>query len=268
MEYGDPGGVPVLAFHGTLGSRPQLVPAHVAARNAGVRLVALDRFGYGHSMFAPERQLREWPSDVVAVADDLTVDRLAVLGVSGGRPHAPACAVALAKWLAGLGVVSTPCPLAGAPAEHCGLLRWLRSVDASGVLIRLAVAVLIAVVRALPLATLRLARRWMPAADRRFVDDAAYSLDASHRMSPTTARAAAQDILRFSCDWRLDLGDTAVPAGVWDGPDDRLVEPWNSDALAKSISGAGIDVVAGEGDLLFAERAEDVLHELAAIGVR
>jgi len=266
-EYGDPGGVPVIAFHGTPGSRLQLAPADAAARTAGVRLVSVDRPGYGHSTFAPDRRLPGWPSDVVAVADNLGIDRFAVLGVSGGGPHALACAAGLSGRLTAVGVVSSPSPPSAAPAEHRGPAGWLGRVVAFRALVGLVVAMLIAVVRRFPVAALRLARKWMPPADRRVVDDAdfaAYFLDASERMSPTTARAVAQDLALFAGDWSIDLGGVEVPVRIWHGADDRLVEPWNAEVLAKSIPGAYVEVVAGKGHLLFAERAEEILEELAA----
>ena len=55
-EHGDPGGRPVVAFHGTPGSRRQLAGADPVAAAAGVRLVLPDRPGYGHSSRAPRRR--------------------------------------------------------------------------------------------------------------------------------------------------------------------------------------------------------------------
>jgi pimeloyl-ACP methyl ester carboxylesterase len=270
-EYGDPDGVPVMAFHGTPGSLLQLAPAHTAARDAAVRLIALDRPGYGHSTFAPGRLLGGWASDVAAVADHLGIDRFAVLGVSGGGPHALACGAGLPSRLTVVGLVSSPCPPALTPAERHGPLRWLGRDIALGALVRLAVRVLVAVVRRFPLAALRVARRWMPDADRRVVDDvafAAYFLDASERMSATTARAAAQDVTLFARDWCIDLGGVEVPVRIWHGADDRLVEPWNADVLAKSIPGASAEIVPDQGHLLFAERADAILRGLAAVAAR
>lgn len=256
-EYGDPEGVPVIAFHGTPGSRLQLAPADAAARDAGVRLIVPDRPGYGHSTFARGRGLDDWPADVVAVADHLAVDRFAVLGISGGGPHALACASAVPNRVTAAGVVSSPSPQSNGP------LRWITAVPA---LVWAVVALLVVVMRRFPLAALGLARRWMPDADRRVVDDAgfrSYFIDAARRTSPTTARAVAQDVALFARDWRFSLHDIEVVVKIWHGADDRLVEPWNAEVLAKSIPGSSIAVVDDEGHLLFAERADDILRELA-----
>jgi hypothetical protein len=62
---GDENGTPVFAFHGTPGSRHQLLLPFVdeLARHVGVRLVVPDRPGYGHSSFRPGRRLADWPVD-------------------------------------------------------------------------------------------------------------------------------------------------------------------------------------------------------------
>jgi pimeloyl-ACP methyl ester carboxylesterase len=52
----------------------------------------LDRPGCGGSSAQPDRTVAEAATDVAALADQLQVDRFAVWTVSGGGPHALACA--------------------------------------------------------------------------------------------------------------------------------------------------------------------------------
>src|SRR5438552_17010722 len=87
-EYGDPAGVAVFYFHGTPGSRLEGTIADEAAKRLRVRLIAIDRPGVGLSTFKPRRKLRDWPADVIALADALGIDRFAIVGLSGGGPHA------------------------------------------------------------------------------------------------------------------------------------------------------------------------------------
>src|SRR5437667_4531585 len=82
-EAGDPVGAPVFAFHGTPGSRRQLLFDAAPLLAARVRFIAPDRPGYGHSTFHPGRTLRDWAGDVAALADHLGIERFAVLGISG-----------------------------------------------------------------------------------------------------------------------------------------------------------------------------------------
>ncbi len=70
-EYGDPAGIPVLAFHGMPGSRFMFRLAHEPADRLGLRLVAPDRPGFGLSDFLPNRTLASWGSDMRDLADSL-----------------------------------------------------------------------------------------------------------------------------------------------------------------------------------------------------
>src|SRR2546425_12653883 len=62
-----PDGAPVLFFHGAPGSRLQCPDPDLP----GVRLVTMDRPGYGGSDPKPARRLVDWHDDVAAVLDHL-----------------------------------------------------------------------------------------------------------------------------------------------------------------------------------------------------
>jgi pimeloyl-ACP methyl ester carboxylesterase len=126
---GDPGGVPCFYFHATPGSRldPAVLFARSPAALSGVRLVAVDRPGFGLSARQPGRSFADFPSDVVAVADQLGIDRFAVLGVSGGGGYALACAYAAPRRVPAVVVVSGMTP-AGGLAERRGLALGNRVV--------------------------------------------------------------------------------------------------------------------------------------------
>jgi pimeloyl-ACP methyl ester carboxylesterase len=94
-ETGDPRGELVLVHHGTPGSGG-LAPwwaADAAAHR--IRLVGYDRPGYGDSDRHVGRTVSAAAADAAAIADALGVDRFYTWGVSGGGPHALACAALL-----------------------------------------------------------------------------------------------------------------------------------------------------------------------------
>jgi pimeloyl-ACP methyl ester carboxylesterase len=90
--YGRPGGEPLFYFHGHPGSRLEARFAHQAAAEAGLRVIALDRPGYGLSDFQPGQAITDWPADVAEAAGLLRIGRFSVAGASGGGPYALACA--------------------------------------------------------------------------------------------------------------------------------------------------------------------------------
>ena len=68
-EYGDLEGKAVILFHGSPGSRLFRHPDESIALNLGIRLITVDRPGYGLSDFKPDRTYIEWADDVARLAD-------------------------------------------------------------------------------------------------------------------------------------------------------------------------------------------------------
>lgn len=102
-EYGIPAGKILLYFGG---SRLEAEMLAQPARQAGIRLIGIDRPGMGLSQFQEGRRLLDWPADVVEIADHLQIDRFAVVGLSGGGPYALACAYTIPNRLTACGIVS------------------------------------------------------------------------------------------------------------------------------------------------------------------
>ncbi|MEG3631299.1 alpha/beta fold hydrolase [Streptomyces poriticola] len=92
---GDPCGRPVFLLHGTPGSRVGPRPRPMYLYQRGVLLISYDRPGYGGSDRLPGRRVVDVAQDVAAVADALGMHHFAVVGRSGGAPHALACAARL-----------------------------------------------------------------------------------------------------------------------------------------------------------------------------
>jgi len=93
---GDGGaGLAVFWHHGTPNTGAPPEPLFTAAAERGIRWVSHDRPGYGGSTPQPGRNLASAAADVASIADALGIDRFAVMGHSGGGPHALACAAVL-----------------------------------------------------------------------------------------------------------------------------------------------------------------------------
>ncbi len=116
-EYGDPVGKPVLYFHGSPGCRLDwsIFGDRAWAERHRVLFLAVDRPGIGMSDFQANRRLRDWPDDVVQLADALGIDRFAVWGYSTGGPYAAVCAWKLAQRLTEAVIVSGVGPFAELP---------------------------------------------------------------------------------------------------------------------------------------------------------
>lgn len=124
-EFGHPNGYPLLFFHGFPASRLEAWGADRIARRNRLRVIALDRPGFGLSTFQPGRRIIDWPADVLAFAKQANLERFAVMGGSGGGPYALACALKLpSEMMSAVGV------MAGAPPWEVGAhhMSWPRRV--------------------------------------------------------------------------------------------------------------------------------------------
>ena len=81
-----------MLFHGAPGSRLFTPPVDIP-RRLGIRLVTFDRPGFGGSDRREGRTVIDTAGDVAVLADELGVERFAVVGVSAGGAHALGCAV-------------------------------------------------------------------------------------------------------------------------------------------------------------------------------
>ncbi len=91
----DSGDLTVVWHHGSpnIGMPPK--PLFPTSDGLGIRWVSYDRPGYGGSSAAPGRDIASAADFTAQVADSLGLERFAVMGHSGGGPHALACGALL-----------------------------------------------------------------------------------------------------------------------------------------------------------------------------
>jgi pimeloyl-ACP methyl ester carboxylesterase len=99
-DYGRQDQIAVLWCHGGPGNRFEPALLADAASRAGLRLIGIDRPGYGRSTAQPGRTIGGWVPDAIAVADRLGVDRFVVAGMSTGGAYALALAAHTSRVIA------------------------------------------------------------------------------------------------------------------------------------------------------------------------
>ncbi|KAH7042643.1 alpha/beta-hydrolase [Macrophomina phaseolina] len=219
----------ILYFHGFPASHAEAASYHAPALARGLRIVAPDRPGMGHSTFQPQRALLDWPADVLALADHLRLpSRVAILAVSGGAPYALACcapASALRDRVAAVGIVSGLFParlgLAGMLPDARALLwvaPWCPRLVQWGIEWGLGAPARDEANRA---ALEELVGRGMaarPPPDRRVwdEDEAGFRANLVESMRGAlreSAAGAAWEARLFGCDWGFGLEQVAVRGG-------------------------------------------------------
>jgi pimeloyl-ACP methyl ester carboxylesterase len=115
-------GAPVFLMHGMPGSRLSARPSQEHLEALGVQLVTYDRPGYGMSDPLPGRLIADSADDVRIIADAFGFDTFAVIGRSGGGPHALACAALLPDR------VTRAASLVGLAPRDASGLDWLQGM--------------------------------------------------------------------------------------------------------------------------------------------
>lgn len=265
-EYGSPGGKPVLYFPGVPSSR-LLHPPEEPARRIGVRIIAVERPGYGLSDNQKGRRLCDWPGDVSEFADGLGIERCPVIGTSGGGPYALACAWQMPDRVTRAAVVSGV-----GPTDLPGFVEEMPSIRRMGAVIARKAPWL------LPLALgLFMNPRHNPEkffqnmvsgnseADRRLLNRPEMKAMLIGNYQEATRRSMqgfARDSIILSNPWGFQPEDIRVPVGLWHGEDDANVSISAARYLATAIPGCQAHFVPGEGHWLILEHFQEILEWL------
>jgi pimeloyl-ACP methyl ester carboxylesterase len=83
---------PIFYCHGWPSSRLEMSLWLDAVLKTNAYIISPDRPGMGISSFQPNRQILDWPQDVIELADHLQIPRFKILAASAGCPYALACA--------------------------------------------------------------------------------------------------------------------------------------------------------------------------------
>jgi pimeloyl-ACP methyl ester carboxylesterase len=119
LEAGQPDGVPVLVLRGSPHSRLLYGCWVQDAQARGIRLISYERPGYGGSTRQSGRTVASAASDVAAIARELGLNRVSVWGVSGGGPHALACAALLPGLVVAAAVLGSIAPYPAEGLDYC-----------------------------------------------------------------------------------------------------------------------------------------------------
>jgi len=250
-RHGDLDGVPVFYFHGFPGSR--LEAGFVPLK--GLRLIAVERPGYGLSDPLPRRTLARWPGDIAELADHLGFERFSVLGVSGGAPYAAACAWALpervssAALVCGIGPPQAPGMDDGRMPDllRFGRQPWLSPIVAIARWLMLDPR---AEPRYLAMREKYLTERYGGVSKER----AAISPEFLRHMLANWREALRRSLGGLFSDariygepWPFDLAAIRVPVHVWHGEDDHVVPVAVGRHYADHIPGVRARILPGEG---------------------
>ena len=276
LEYadlGDPEGVPVIFLHGTPSTGGQGAVVAEAAGSHGVRLIAPSRPGYGASTMSPPG-LASTANDTLELADQLGLERFALLGSSGGGPFALAMAASAPERVIAIAVLASPSNYAEVKPEVLGdddrraldlaaagrfeealdLMNAVADVDMEGMRGLSTEEFSEALARMGPADGGWLGRH--PDLLRKFRDD--------FRRAITTSDGMSRDNLSWLRDWDFDPASVSVPVHLVYGESDRMAEVAHGEWLHSHLPDSDLSVIAGDHGAVAFGAAEPFFAALAA----
>lgn len=252
------GEVAVFWHHGTpnIGTPP--APLLPVAERLGLRWLSHDRPGYGGSTPRPGRDVASAAHDVAAVADAFGIDRFAVVGHSGGGPHALACAALLPDR------VFAAVSIAGLAPHGAEGLDWFAGMGESGrASLRAALAG-------------RAAKEEHEASDTGEMEFSQADLDAfdgdwgwfGEVVRPAVESGPAaliDDDLAYVAPWGFDPGTIEAPVLLLHGGQDRVVPSAHSDWLANHCPTAELRVSQVDSHISIMDSAASALEWLVSL---
>ncbi|GIH23142.1 alpha/beta hydrolase [Acrocarpospora phusangensis] len=266
----------MLLLHGTPGSRVGPVPRDGLLYRLGVRLITYDRPGYGRSDRHPGRRVSDVASDVAAIADHLGLDSFAVVGRSGGGPHALACAALIPERVTRVAVLVS---LAPPGADGLDWLDWFAGMTPANIreyqtarhnhaLLAARLAWAAQEIRRDPAHLVNSLFAELRDADRRVVADTGIRTMLARNFAEAVRASPAgwiDDAIAFCSPWGIDPAEIRVPTVVWHGEDDVFSPVSHSRWLAQRIPSARFTVQPGAAHFDAIEVLPDLLPWLAQL---
>ncbi len=269
-QYGDPTGRPVIYFSMLNGSRLELLMHHELLQKMGVRLIAIDRPGYGHSDYYDYPSYCDYMEDIARMLDLLALDRFHVLACSAGTPHGLACAAMLPER-----VEKIICAGSVPPYEHITALASKQSMSyllnnlfrVSPVLLRPALELMLRGQTAQSIfqtVTSSVHTDWFTHSDLdvRFLKDPAnkhYVIGYMIESLRQGSRAWAKEIAMLNQPWQIPFERIRCPVRFWHGNKDGLVTPNMVQSFAAEMGDSRVEVLNDESHLLVFRHLERIL---------
>ena len=269
-QYGRQDGMPVLALHGTPGSRLKYRIAHDIAERHGLRLIAADRWGYGLTTAHAQPSLAAFADDYAELMAHCGCARFAVVGISGGGPFAVAVAACRPDSVSRLALVA---PVGQVSAAECtgemGWFHWMcfRVLPKIPGAVRAAFEIFRCIAHVAPAGAVRVATMRAGRADQILMRSYAKRLPLGLAIKEGLRRGAKGPVIDlevFSRPWRVNLAAIACPSHLWIGDDDRNVPIEVAVALQHTIAQCALTRLPAHGHFWISNNFDDVLGWLAA----
>jgi pimeloyl-ACP methyl ester carboxylesterase len=276
-ESGAPNGAAVFLLHGMPGGRLGPKPRSINLHRQDIRLITYDRPGYGESERHEGRRVVDAATDVEDIADALGIKRFAVVGRSGGAPHALACAARLSHRVTAAAALVGPAPrgprvadldwFAGMTADN---ERAYRMVENRPDRLKMLLDERSGAFGSDSAALLPSLDEGLHASDRRIIRTIRSVLDSAYSAALREARnwyGWLDDLVALGNPdgWGFDVEEIAVPVLLWHGTEDQFAPVSHTQWLAAHISTAVTCIETEASHFSAVERLPELLPRVLAL---
>lgn len=266
-EWGRADGIPLLRLQGTPGSRLSRHPDGAMWSELGVRIITVDRPGFGRSTALPGRGLAAFADDLVELLDELGLATVHVYGQSGGGPHALALAARHPNRVKAIAIAVGAAPITPEEAENLIAVNrdgW-KAVQSG----RNAVVDFLgphhAAMLSDPLGGFRVAMADAPESDRLIIDDPAWQqvfVEALYEALRPGVDGWVDETIAIVAPWDIDVGLVRCPVSWYHGAHDVNSPISAVHRLVHQLQHAHLTIWQDSGHLVAFRHEREVIQSL------
>ena len=263
-ESGVRNGVPVFYFHGIPGSRLDQPASEDVLRHLNIRLITIDRPGYGKSEYVAGRKLLDWPETVEQLANALGIEQFYILGFSAPVAYAAACASRLSNRVKAMALVG-----AIAPLDKPGMMEVLpdatRGMYSQALASPSVLAQLLAQTIVNAEGVLNFFQQITSDPDRHIFSLPAFGEKFLVHVKEGLAQGmsgAATDMSIVAGPWGFELSEIVTPVRLWHGQADLLNPVSMSQYLNEELPNSELTILPDSGHFSWVLQFEEILGSL------
>ena len=268
-EYGDLNGEPVFHCHSVFGSRLELsFNAQQISEQKAVRLIVMDRPGYGVSDPDSKTSFIHWVKDLIQLADHLKIEKFSLTGYVMGTVYALACAHEIPERIKRIALITTGyAPQSVADYKNVIPLYKMnyRIAKYMPKVYKLIISLMIKGTLSDPDSFIKQLSEKLERADSEIMNTESFRLEFFATLTEgfrQGGKLLARDVVQLMHDWSFNPSMVNVPIDVWHGTSDFHLPLADTMRLVGNLKDTRLFIKEGQGHYMFYTHWAEILDEL------
>ena len=268
-EYGVLNGEPVFHCHSVFGCRLELsFNAQQISEQKAVRLIVMDRPGYGASDPDPKTSFVHWVKDLVQLADHLNIEKFSLSGYAIGGVYALACAHEIPDRLKRVSIISSGDVIESAADFKNTIPLYKMTYQIAKYMpkvYKFFSTILIKGILSDPDSNIKQFSGKLDQADSEIMRSEAFRLEMFATLAEgfrQGGKALARDAIQLMHDWSFKPSVINVPMDIWHGTSDFHVPLVVALRLDENVKNSRCFIREGQGHYMFYTHWAEILDEL------